>query len=94
MKAAALMSEMCGRDGMVRTDESNGAKLTEREVSSVGDVGASGATEAVQATEMVGDSCKNGRKDILLETQSIDRLYRVSQLCPNTTEHKESSRVT
>ena len=44
--------------------------------------------------ERVRFSCKDGQKFIDLFTQSISRLYQVSQLYPRTKEQKELSRVT
>ena len=41
----------------------------------------------------VGMSCLGKQNEILLETQSINRLWWMSQLCPRTRKQEPSNRV-
>ena len=43
---------------------------------------------------VVGTECSGERNEILFVTQSINGLWRVSQLCPRTREQEPSNGVT
>ena len=78
MKAAALMKETFGATSGVRGD----GVLEEIGV------------EATVSGDVKESVCNGERNMILPNTQSINRLKWVSQLCPNTAAQLESNGVT
>ena len=78
MKAAALMKETFG---------------------AISRVGGDGVLEEIRAEATfsgdIKESVCNGEQNVILpNTQSINRLKQVSQLCPSTVAQLESNRVT
>ena len=85
------MSEMEGRGGSTETEDS-GMTGEAAEADARADTG---ATEVLRVeTGLARGSGWSGWKETLPRTQSINRLYQVSQLYSRTTEQDKSSLVT
>ena len=67
----------------VESDDCRGMSMNNRDINSI----------LATIQEEARFSCKDGQKFINLFTQSINRLYQVSQLYLRTKEQEESSRV-
>ena len=83
MKVGALMIAM---GGALRSE--NHSELEELETAGEGILGGCGGVHGG-----VGMSCLGEWNEILLETQSINGLWQVSQLCPRMRKQEPSNRV-